>query len=125
MNRYYDFLFNILKIVTIFIKEVEKDLFSISDIIPIYFQTYYDLINLNNDAAKKMAKYFRSCFTATCPLKLTLASFLLTKKGLQYFRENTYNMQIFTNDAIEGFDNFMIQKKYDNNLFQLNHNFFY
>ena len=73
-------LVQMLKLMVIFVKEVEKDLSSISDIIPIYLKTIYDLCYMQNPAAKKLACYMRNRFTFTCPLNLALAAFLVTKK---------------------------------------------
>lgn len=97
-------LVKMLEIMCNFLDQIERDLSSIADILPPYLEACKRLKEMNVKPANRLLKHLKYRFRDTCPLKLPIAAFLLTEKGLQYYRTSTDEripLLFVTTDAIE------------------------
>lgn len=109
----------IFQIVWNFIKSIEKDLTSIDQIVLPFIRALKSLFNMPIQTAHDMAISLESRFIKTCPFQLPLFAFLVTRKGLNFYRKHwNENKDVVQNtlDAIISYQN--ERKKDDDDFFQ-------
>lgn len=84
-------LVQMLEIVCNFLDQIERDLASIADILPPFLDACQKLREMKVEPADKLRKHLQYRFRDTCSLKLPIVAFLLTDKGLQYYRSMIYD----------------------------------
>lgn len=100
-------LHDLLAIMDKFIKSVEKDLATISDVGFHFLIAYNRLIEMNTPASLKLSEHFKIRFMKKNHLRLPLFAFLMTQAGLQYFRSNPNSADFIKGNAIAGIKEYM------------------
>ena len=122
----WDILHKVLLIFNNFLMHLEYNLSTIVDIIPAFLAAYKDLSQLPGNLPLLALNNLQNRFMTTCPLHLPWAAFLLTRDGLEFFRnpDNNFNRQYLVNSIIVALSNYMAERKIEQKLIEMNLHYF-
>lgn len=120
----WQYIFSILKVLEIFMKNMENDCASICDVFPNYQNTLVEIQNIDSinpkkiedNIANEILNSLLNRFSSTVNLSLPIMAFLLTGNGLKKLNELSDQMLVAFDQAITTFSQFINNEPDNNNL---------